>query len=435
MLSDIQLQALRDIPGRVVVAYSGGCDSHALLHYLATSLDRSIEALHINHGLQTEADDWQAHCEQVCDDLNVPLTSFKVFVPRSGSIETNARAARYSVFERFLEVGDCLLFAHHQNDQIETILLNLNSGRAPFGVLGMPETRELGLGRLERPLLRVPQAELIDYARSACLKWLEDPSNADTRFERNRLRHDILPLLDEHYPELRGNLLTAWDRTSDVMLRMEEQAIDDLAHLQLGPGVLDLAGLIDLRPSRRDQCQSQFLKSIGYDKEPGQRLLQEIWSVMSNQSKSMSFDLGSVLLQSYQGRLYGLCKSAPESTPCVPIEGSINFSGGELTAGITKGHGVSVPVNQLCCQVRQGGEELLLRGYHHKLKNVFQEFHIPTLIRDHLPLIWLGDLCVGVCGVPDWQLPMIIADEYQVAAEDFGCELLWRPPTRSKGLI
>jgi tRNA(Ile)-lysidine synthase len=428
MLSDEQLAALESTNGRVVVAYSGGCDSHALLHYLVTHFSRDMEALHINHGLHADADQWQSHCEQVCDELKIPLTSFTVSVSREGSLETNARAARYAVFERFLEVGDRMLFAHHQDDQIETILLNLTSGRAPFGVLGMPETRQLGLGVLERPLLRVPQQTLVNYAESADLRWVEDPSNADTRHERNRLRHTVIPLLAEQYPNFSENLQAAWDNTSEVMRTIEGQAADDLSVSLIGQGALDLEVVADLGEFRAERCLKQFLQQLGYEKIPGSRLLHDMRDVLTTDT-GLSFDLGQYTLQSYHKRIYAIRKAEPESAPIAPREGRVDFSGGVLSTNITKGSGISVPANQLLCQVRAGGEEILLRGHHHKLKNLLQEFHFPACVRQQLPLIWLDGEFIGVCGIPNWDLPMVVADEYLVSEDEFGCELLWQPPS------
>ena len=129
---------LESVSGRIIVAYSGGCDSHVLLHLLQKQLSHPIEALHVNHGLSPIASDWQSHCESVCDQLQIPLTAFRVAVKQSGSLETNARAARYQVFELEMQSDDLLVMGHHQDDQVETILLNMMSGRAPLGIQGMP---------------------------------------------------------------------------------------------------------------------------------------------------------------------------------------------------------------------------------------------------------------------------------------------------------
>jgi tRNA(Ile)-lysidine synthase len=125
MLKPEDLARLEANAGRLIVAYSGGSDSHVLLQYLQANLSHPLEALHVNHGLSANAAQWQQHCEAVCDELSLPLTSYSVEVSRTGSLEANARAARYTVFELALKAGDLLLMGHHRDDQIETILLNL----------------------------------------------------------------------------------------------------------------------------------------------------------------------------------------------------------------------------------------------------------------------------------------------------------------------
>lgn len=424
MLSPDAIEGLEASPGRVIVAYSGGCDSHVLLHYLAAALNRSVEALHINHGLHAEADSWQEHCEQVCDSLNVPLTSFAVEVDRSGSLETNAREARYLVFEQFLESGDRLLLAHHQDDQIETLFLNLTSGRAPLGLLGMPQQRSCGFGTIERPCLKEPQQTLLDYAEAQGLVWIEDPSNQDTQHTRNLIRHEVMPILKSHWPDINSRLESALDHTAEVMNGLEAQATMDLEAMQNGPGVLDLNSLRSLTEVRRHGCLRQFLAQVGYTKLPSQKTLKEMEKVLLFHSSG--FDLGEWFLQSHDQKLYLSQQVDLQQEAVVPLQGQA-FSGGFVSANITKGQGLSVPANQLRCQIRLGGESILKRGHHHKLKNLFQENRYPPHVRNHVPLIWLDDVCVGVCGIPDWGIQGVVADEYCVADDEFGCELDWTP--------
>lgn len=425
MLTPEQLKQLDEAEGRIIVAYSGGCDSHVLLHYLWQNLARSVEALHINHGIDPKADDWQLHCETVCDELQIPMTSFAVTVSRSGSLETNAREARYLVFERFLEPGDKLLFAHHQDDQIETLLLNLTSGRAPLGLLGMPEQRVLGAGTIDRPMLHVTQAQIREYATESYLRWIEDPSNSDTAHTRNLIRHEILPNLRQHWPDINEKLGQAWANTESLMSALETQGQQDLRDVQLGKGLLDLVGLAALPKSRRSACLRKLLESLGYQKTLGQNTLDEMSKVLLEEPAG--FDLGAWYLQSHAGKLYICLNSEPEAEPIQSHEGLQIFSSGVLSNDILKGRGINLPANQLTCRVRTGGEAIILRGHHHKLKNLFQEQSIPPHIRDHIPLIYLEDLCVGIVGIPEWGIPMLVAEDYQTGPEQFGCELGWTP--------
>ncbi|MEM7019036.1 MAG: tRNA lysidine(34) synthetase TilS [Pseudomonadota bacterium] len=195
------------------VAYSGGIDSHVLLHLLKTSSPRSIiSAVHIHHGLQSNADGWAQHCEDVCQNLDIPCQVIRVNVSqdKGASLEESARKARYVAFADLLDPNEILCMAHHADDQAETVLLRMLKGAGPNGLAGMPATRQLGNGWLWRPLLTQPRETLVAYANQHKLRWIEDTSNTDTRFDRNFLRQNILPTLKERWP----GLLQTFNRTA-----------------------------------------------------------------------------------------------------------------------------------------------------------------------------------------------------------------------------
>lgn len=197
------------------VGLSGGMDSTVLLHgmvqlrerYRARDAEFAVSALHLNHGLQADADRWQQHCAALCQSLAVPLVA-QTLAPgqlraAGGSLEAAARAARYDFFATQLPAGALLLLAHHADDQAETVLLRLVQGR---GLLPMPQTRPLAQAALWRPLLSLPRAALTAYASEHDLQWLEDPSNADEQMDRNFLRQRVLPELQARWPGLAANL-------------------------------------------------------------------------------------------------------------------------------------------------------------------------------------------------------------------------------------
>src|SRR5690606_6568799 len=130
--------------------------------------------------------------------------------------------------------GDVLFQAHHQDDQLETLLYRLRRGSAPRGLAGIPARRALGRGELRRPLLDFPRGELLDYARRAGLRWIEDESNADERFDRNFLRHRVLPLLEERWPGLRAGWQRSMAHCGEAALLLDELAEQDLAVARTG---------------------------------------------------------------------------------------------------------------------------------------------------------------------------------------------------------
>jgi len=193
---------------RIFVGFSGGADSHSLLHALVELSRREalppIIALHINHGLHEDANDWSAHCAAVASDLGVEFHERVVSVDAGASPEAQARDARYSVFESFLASGDVLLLGHHLDDQVETVLFRLIRGAGPSGLAGIPEKRPLGRGLLMRPLLGITRDQIENYAGSHQLAYLHDGSNDDTRYDRNFLRHEVLPLIESRWPGYRS---------------------------------------------------------------------------------------------------------------------------------------------------------------------------------------------------------------------------------------
>ena len=181
----------------VSVAWSGGLDSTVLLHAMAVrAAPGDLRALHVNHGLQPDAARWERHCRAAAERLGVPLRVIAAPVP-SGNVEAQARRVRYGAWTRLLGLGELLLLAHHADDQAETVLWQLATGRAP---VGMPRERPLGRGRLLRPLLGVRGETLRAYAREHGLDWVEDTTNADTAYGRNYIRHEILPRIETRYP-------------------------------------------------------------------------------------------------------------------------------------------------------------------------------------------------------------------------------------------
>jgi len=213
---------------QVVVGFSGGLDSMVLLHAanrVAMDGDFAVSGLHVHHGLSANADAWAASCTKRCDELGIPLTVVSVIVPLGSGqgLEAAARSVRHKALAE--HPADWILLAHHADDQAETVLHNLLRGAGVRGAGAMPEARE----RVLRPLLGVARDELLAYARSRRLPWIEDESNADRRYTRNFLRHEILPRIASRFPRAGEQLAAAAAR-----FREAGSLLEDLAALDLG---------------------------------------------------------------------------------------------------------------------------------------------------------------------------------------------------------
>ncbi len=182
--------------GRLRIAFSGGLDSTVLLHALRGA--QGAEAIHIDHGLHPDSGRWRQHCAATADAFGVAFKARSVRVDPTGNREQAARRARYAAWKHLLAAGDVLALAHHADDQAETRLWQMFTGRYPGG---MPTERKLGAGRLVRPLLAMRRSNIAHYAKRFGLRWSEDPANADLDFDRNYIRHRLLPLIEARFPD------------------------------------------------------------------------------------------------------------------------------------------------------------------------------------------------------------------------------------------
>lgn len=207
-LSDFKRQT--PLPASFVVGYSGGVDSTVLLHALH-AMGLSVHAVHVNHQIQSNSSEWESHCRTQCEELGLPFTALRVDVePGDLGLEGQARVVRYrAIFDWMQAQGHAvLLCAHHLDDQLETVLLQLLRGSGLRGVGGMRRIGPVGVDRhlhpdilLGRPLLNCSKANLLEYANQHQLEFVEDPSNKDTTLRRNWVRHVLLPSLEEHFPQ------------------------------------------------------------------------------------------------------------------------------------------------------------------------------------------------------------------------------------------
>ena len=418
---------------RLVVALSGGADSVALLHCVVNQHPGvPIAAIHVNHHLQEEADDWQQFCVDLCLSLGVELECVSVSVSKGGSLEAQARKARYSAFESYLRFDDLLLLGHHGDDQLETILLNLFRGSEAFGVRGMPLQRAIGLATLYRPLLKVRRSEILAYCTENTLRWVEDVSNTDTNMDRNFLRHELLPLIRQRFPVAESALLGALDRDNKVRDQMADIATIDLEGVLSDRGGIELPALFKLAELRILNLLRQFLlsKEVPF---PSGNMLRECLSAMAN-SRSDARPLLS--WQGYEFRRHdgemillrslSTSKSEPDSELESgkeldwTIANSIEITGGRLTASNEVGRGIALhPSLPVTVCFRRGGEKISLQRSR-TLKNVFQENHLPEWLRQRIPLIYQGGVLIAIPCVPEWQFPCLSSSENEVLAKEHG---------------
>jgi tRNA(Ile)-lysidine synthase len=246
-------QALRDFNPALplAVAYSGGADSTALLLACAEKWPGRVTAIHIHHGLQAAADDFERHCRAFCAQLGVPLIVRRVDARAAPgqSPEDAARRARYGAFrdlalDNQLQVPiKTIAIAQQADDQVETLLLALSRGAGLAGLSAMPSHWQRDGISYHRPLLEVPGAELRSWLRSRGVAWVTDPSNADEQFTRNRIRARLLPELEAAFPQFRETFARSAAHAAQAQVLLLEFAAQDLTLTGLPPAIAKLHSL------------------------------------------------------------------------------------------------------------------------------------------------------------------------------------------------
>lgn len=408
-----QLRSLHPAPTRLVVAYSGGGDSHVLLHALHAIRESvpaaELRAIHVDHGLQPESAQWARHCQQICSDYAIPLelVQLTLQVPAGISLEAYAREQRYAAIQQRLCAGDVVLLAQHQDDQAETLLLQMLRGGGVSGLAAMPAQREAGGIRYVRPLLAVSKQVMMEYAVANQLDWVEDPSNRNPRFDRNFLRHEVVPVLRSRWPSFAATLERVAQHQAEAQACLQELAAQDLAALgQQQPAQLAISGLQRLSRARQHNVVRYWIAQ-NHGPLPDSQMLQRIF----NELIPASEDAGPVLswahieLRRYRDTLYLLPGQAAvtdwqrhwhtDSPLALP-------GGGYLHAQTRLGTGLSIPDGQaeLLVRFRQGGEKCRLpgRSHHHDLKKLMQEWGIPPWQRGAVPLVYVGDQLAQIVG-------------------------------------
>jgi tRNA(Ile)-lysidine synthase len=216
--------------GRLLVGFSGGADSSALLlalHELSGNLGCPLEAIHFNHGLQEASAYWEQHCRHFClqHDIPIQVHSLSLNPGQGTSPEALARKARYGLVARILRQDEMYLTAHHADDQAETLFLNLLRGSGTRGLSGIPKLRRLNAGWVARPLLGFSRSSLEAYLSSKSVEWIVDPTNLDASLDRSFLRAVIFPQLAERWPALVENLARSSSHLLNQQNAMQEALV------------------------------------------------------------------------------------------------------------------------------------------------------------------------------------------------------------------
>lgn len=390
-------EALSSAP-QVYLGLSGGRDSSVLLHAVSALLPGAVTALHFNHGLHELADAGEAHCRQFCSVLGVSLQCGHGDLATQDApkgLEAQARDARYEWFARCLAPGDILLLAHHQDDQAETVLLRLLRGAGPDGLAGMPPARALGAGRLLRPLLTLPGQCLDSYAQANSLTYFDDPSNTSTVLDRNYLRHDVLPLIEERWPGYRKTFVRAAKQLRDARDARVHTVPPLLFSVVGDPGLPRDVLLTDFAPAAlalRDWLSSRGLLM------PSEAKISEFLRQL-NDGQGARLETADWVLERYRDAVFCYSSELPEpSCPQTAVFGK-PLSWGEMGTVLLLGDETLLAQDPATVRwylrARKDGDRVRAAdGTHRSLKHIFQALGIPPWWRSRLPLlVQQGETC------------------------------------------
>lgn len=411
------------------LAYSGGVDSHVLLHLLATSdadALTDVHVVHVDHGLHVESIQWAQHCAEISSQLNIDFHCLKAEVVNINTLglEAAAREARYKAISSLVANNGLLLTAQHQQDQAETLLLQLMRGAGPNGLAAMNKQSSLGKLTILRPLLEVSQQDIENYARQHDLQWIDDPSNVETRWNRNYVRHNIWPLIEQRWPSAAKTICRSAQHCQEASELMTEMAQNDLIGLDVDSNNLSLsvANLLLLSGARQRNVLRYFIESNHFDL-PSAAILQEIIDEVcfASLDKDPKITWSNAEVRRFQQRLYLMSPlTQHDATTVFRIDGLneiILNDNSKLIWQSTLGEGLSPVIKgqTLTVRFRRGGERIKLQNHqHHKtLKQLFQQWQIPTWQRNCIPLIFHDKELIAVVG-------HAIADAYAAKSGEQG---------------
>ncbi|ASI95717.1 tRNA lysidine(34) synthetase TilS [Vibrio rotiferianus] len=420
---------------KIVLAFSGGVDSRLLLELLSryqqvnSTGNNPIKchAVYVHHGLSSNADDWADKClmwaEQVGITCSVEQVSLDI---NSGdSIELLAREARYQVLSKHIQASDLLLTGQHADDQVETFLLALKRGSGPKGLSSMAESMPFAGGMLVRPLLAIKREQIEAAAKEEGLDWVEDESNQDTRYDRNFLRHRIVPDLSERWPSIHQAV-----QRSASLCAQQEALLDELLGAVFERALQsDLSLSIDELVTHSDLARARLIRmwlAKLNANMPTQVQLNLIWNEvgLAQQDANPKLQLKQGEVRRFQNRLYWVTETADVTTWQSDIQTDTALvlpeRLGELTLNTSSEQAtIALPPQPELLRVTFNPEGLsahpTTRNHSRKLKKLFQEYNVPSWLRRQIPILMYQNQVVAVAG--------LFVDR---AFSGQDCELIWR---------
>lgn len=390
---------------KLCLAYSGGLDSQVLLTLLIEARKQrpelTISAIHVNHQIHPEALQWARHCELFCLENQIELTVLNIDVPiTTGNIEAKARQARYAAIENVLN-DRVLLTAHHADDQIETLLLQLLRGAGIDGLSAMPQIKPFGDSFLLRPMLETKRETILSYAESHQLHWIEDPSNQQKNFQRNFLRHKILPKLKNQFPGLEKTWLRSIKHLQNTKMIIDQLVMKKFLCLENIDGSLSVDSLQSLEKILQAEVLRVWIRKLNLPL-PSEAKIKNI----QNELLTARIDANPIVtwpgaeIRRFRDKIYAM-------SPINQFD-SRQFFLWNATTDLKIAKDLVLEKSKinftfqgdLLVKFRQGGEKIKMKGelHHREVKTLFQTWRIPPWQRARIPLIYNQNKLIAIWG-------------------------------------
>ena len=389
---------------RVVLAFSGGMDSCVLLHFLAKTYKEKLLLWHINHGLQDCAGDMEAFCVDLASQYQLAIkVSHLQLGGLKGNVEAIAREARYTEFATDLNTNDLLITAHHADDQAETFWLNALRGSGSAGLRGISPVRQVSNSQVARPLLCFERHQLLNYAKQYQLTWFEDPSNQSDIYDRNYLRHQVLPNVKKRWPHSTQSIKKVCDIQAETHQLLDELATIDYQHCSMQntkkTDCLLIVPLKALSQARQKNLIRYWLKLNHCDSLPASKLTELLKQLDSRIDAQPVIQANHYEVRRYNQRVF-IVNHQPE----IQLESVY-----ELNAqSVLRIEGIPLSLKRLDVLQRFGlvdsDQSVSLRfrqsqvsnHYQHRLKHLFQDKRVPPWKRNVTPQVYIDDELVGL---------------------------------------
>lgn len=392
------------------IGFSGGLDSRVLLdlcYQLSLETSFVFHVVHVHHGLSPHADAWAQQCEQICRQykFDFHLSYLNLNNVTGASIEESARMGRYQIFSDLIQKDDLLLTAHHLDDQAETMMLQLLRGAGPKGLASMPLIKRFFSGKHGRPLLSFPRQDLLQYAITNQLEWIEDESNENRALTRNFIRHEIMPALKSRWPRVEQAIARSAAHCAESQMLLEESAREKLLMMQGSkPGTLSAARLATCSDAWQRLLLRAWIEEQGFVLPDTDKMIAIQKSVLASAWDRMPcVRWGDVEVRRHRDDVYVL-----DAINSGPIEGEWHWDMssflplpviGALSVIPVTGRGLRADVGAVVVRFRPPGATVEVSGRGRlSLKNLFQEWRVPVWERGLVPLIFRGDKLIQAVG-------------------------------------